>query len=216
MSHIKSHFKVQALSLPLGLYGSRPTIGSHSPFVSWAWLSPDELHIGISKLGLQNVKVYSNNTALSSSVMPGRNKAHIVLAGKHYIVLLERHGQTYFFDPLGNQPAQYMMLPQTVVNLSLHVQPRSSAYCGNYCLFFLHVYKHCVAPLSTTQGNIRSVFHQSMSRYLHMPPESLANNDFLIENFTTDFEIGEEFVSSKYSKFEAYRKEVSRRALGMQ
>lgn len=189
-------------------------------FTSWGWLSIDEIAQGLTNLGIaEHVDIHIVSSLFNPDGLE-LNRSCIVLTRRHYVVYSNINERIVFFDPL-NQGWYNYTARNTSANIDvidLVVQPHMSAHCGNYCLFYLHYLYNRIIP-----NGINSIqyIRDELKRYLFTCrdlsdpsyPNTEANTVF-IENFSGDYQIGEEFYRPGYSKFYFYMKELSRAVLG--
>ena len=93
--------------------------------------------------------VFASDTLPNRTAEILKNKSLIIntdthnLPGTHWVAILSRDNEAYFFDPFGFQP-----IPEIASWLNRHfkkwtfnkrqVQPTTSDYCGYFCLYFLY------------------------------------------------------------------------------
>ncbi len=183
-------------------------------FTHWGWLNVREITMGLRQTGLhENVDVQVNPIGPDVASIP-RGHARIYLVHMHYVCVANVSGCLVFFDPL-NQPfetyALPMPTPKTLRSVNMHVQPPSSSYCGNFVIFFLHVVYRTINPRCGAEKAI-SVVRSQLSQYLFTPPSPLQPNLMLIEHFSGQYKLGEEFFGASYRKFTAYDRDLSHAA----
>lgn len=129
-------------------------------------------------------------------------------------------GVLIFFDPLGGPPSRFFSAcPTGLSDIKLHVQPDNSVYCGNYCLFILHVVRR-LQRRGCAHVAVRGAMHdvvcslrRHVTGYLHVLGHPDFNaNDMVMELFTTDYGLGEEF-HEEGGIFTKYMTDLSRSAM---
>lgn len=195
----------------------QPTTTPESLFLHWGWLNSSEVQEGINNLGLRH--------CVTVVISPGQfcdlphledNSGIIFLAGQHYITVVRMQRKLMFFDPLGHCPEHYFGRPMPQLgDIGMCVQPLMSPHCGNFCLLFLHILFRQVPIKSCSKESILDRTRQALGHFLNVYPQPLDENVMVIEMFTVDFKIGEEFYQHKYRKFRRYDCSLSKRALGL-
>ncbi|AWT58083.1 MAG: LO8 [Arowana adomavirus] len=186
-------------------------------FVHWGWLSVPEINQGLRNLGLETKVSVKVCEGLCDLPHIPNGKSVIMLVRKHYICVTHTQCKLLFFDPL-NQPVQLYFgreLKQ-LTPIGCHVQPVDSAYCGNFNLFFLHMlYRH--VPISKfTKNNIADGVRKYLQEFFYVSPQDISSNTMIVEFFTVDYQLGEEFNNlQKYKKFSKYEKHLSSKTLGI-
>nr|DAC81202.1 TPA_asm: LO8 [Swordtail adomavirus 1] len=190
--------------------------GPQGEFVNWGWLSVPEMYTGLCNLLLSEyictVRVCTSQYCDLPHIPNG--KALIFLVRKHYICVAHVCNKLLFFDPL-SQPAHTYFgneLPQ-LAHINLLVQEPNSPFCGNFCLFFLHCVFNRMKRTMYTKNTILDATRLLLQRYLYTAPHPVRFNSTLIEYFTVNHRIGEEFHSAQHERFRRYDNELSVTAL---
>lgn len=184
-------------------------------FVHWGWLSASEMSAGLTRIGLKS-KVVLKQSFSHFCDLPHipEGTACVFLVRNHYICVANVLKKLIFFDPLCQHSTNYFGREvKQLCPVNMHVQPFDSPHCGNYCLFFLHMLYREVPILRHSKDTVISAVRESLARYLYVHPQNLQHNSMLMEMFTADFKIGEEY--EKHRRFLLYESNLSRRALSL-
>ncbi|AWG87419.1 LO8 [Anguilla marmorata adomavirus 1] len=194
-----------------------PTTSSNSPFLHWGWLNGSEVQEGINNLGLGHcVSIITCQGHFCDLPHLPENSAVIFLSRQHYVAVVRMQRKLMFFDPLGHCPEHYFGRPMPQLgDIGMCVQPLHSPHCGNFCLLFLHILFRQVPISQCSKESILDRTRQALGHFLNVYPQPLEENVMVIEMFTVDFKIGEEFYQSKYRKFQRYTSSLSRKSLGI-
>lgn len=169
------------------------------------WLSTGEIQDAIPKLGIQGAAQHFT-TRYKLKHMTHKHCQFILLHG-HWTLLICLQNTLLFFDPAGQPVTTYIDTTSNHIHdIAMHVQPRNSVLCGNYCCFAAHVLTHHL-PDQTPKHQLASAARMLLSRFLYTLPSPITTNCMMMTIFTYDFEIGEEFQrdAPRYPKVKAYR-----------
>nr|DAC81121.1 TPA_asm: LO8 [Barramundi adomavirus] len=196
------------------LPGIETNVTPEGDFVNWGWLNVPEIGTGLKNLGLLDrisVKVCTTNFCDLPHIPNGY--AVIFLIKKHYICVAHVCHKLLYFDPLG-QPAYLYFgnsLPQLAA-INLTVQPSDSPLCGNFCLFFLHCLYNGMDTKHYSKNCILDGVRTYLQRYLYSLPQPIKFNTVMLEYFTIDYKIGEEFGGLHHRRFHRYESDLSSKA----
>nr|DAC81181.1 TPA_asm: LO8 [Grenadier adomavirus] len=192
-----------------------PDITPEGNFLNWGWLSIPEMKEGLRKLKLHNrVLVRVTTTPFCNLPHIPHDSAVIFLIRKHYVVVVHVCRKLLFFDPLRQPVSAYFgnELPQ-LAPLHVLVQPAHSALCGNFCLFVLHLIFKGIVHSDYNKSTIVEGVRDNIEMFLYVDPQPTDFNIPLIEYFTIDHRLGEEFDTSKYMRFHRYDSHLSSKCM---
>nr|DAC81194.1 TPA_asm: LO8 [Havana anole adomavirus] len=197
---------------------SRPVIASQMPFLSWGWLSIDEfLRTTRSLRVMTDLKVSLLTLPMYSTMPTPRNgTSNICLMQGHYVCVSHINNRLIFFDPLGSPSHRFFSNANAIdhIDMNIKVQSDQSVYCGNFCLLFAYIVFFDIHKRWAKNTQLyRLHIIQAVQRYLNIAPEDLTHNEFLVEMFTIDWKLGEEFTNPHYPKLYAYSTRLSKESV---
>lgn len=187
-------------------------------FQHWGWLNPSEIATGLQSLGLSHKihVVQSRDVCQLPHLQVGTGV--IFLTNHHYISVVNLNKKLIMFDPL-NQPAEryFKREMKQLAPVGMHVQSPNNPYCGNFCLLFLHIVFRTVQIWKYGKDEILNAVRHECHKCFYTPPHNIEHNNMVVEMFTIEHRIGEEFVlAERYKKLQHYLSCLSRKALSQQ
>nr|WLJ60777.1 MAG: LO8 protein [Retropinna adomavirus 3] len=207
LSHLTGHIPQE----------SSTYVTSDGEFVAWGWLSGEEIDAGLQALNLASKVTLQQSTGPFCElphVPEGQSVIFLTLG--HYVSVSNVKRKLVFFDPLGKPPQTYFgFAVKQLCPVGLQVQHHTSALCGNFCLFFLHMLYRCCNIHGHTKDTVIQPIRATLQRFLYVIPQDLKFNSLLMEYFTADHRIGEEWghTKGKYKRMRMYDSCLSSRAL---
>ncbi|DAC80312.1 TPA_asm: LO8 [Tilapia adomavirus 1] len=182
-------------------------------FVNWGWLSVPEMQKGIKNLELKHVSVKVCTVSFCDLPHIPNGDSVVFLVRKHYIVVSHVCHKLVFFDPLSQPACTYFgnSMPQ-LAPVNMHVQTLDSPLCGNFVLFFLHVLYSLLDRSRFNKNTVLEGIRGLLNQFLYSSPQPIHFNNTLLEYFTIDHHIGEEFNSQLYKRFHRYETLLSNKS----
>nr|DAC81168.1 TPA_asm: LO8 [Carp adomavirus] len=192
---------------------------SEGEFVSWGWLSAHEVQQSLKKLHLDcKVTLQVASSAFCELPHIPEGKAVMFLIKGHYICVCNVKRKLVFFDPLGYPAQMYFgFAVKQLCAVGMQVQHSSSTLCGNFCLFFLHMLYRCCNVHRHSKETVIQPIRDALQKFLYVMPQDIHFNNMLMEHFTADFKLGEEWGPSagRYKRMRMYDSCLSSRQLGL-